>query len=198
MGPRRRYSMHKRSFRSRGSARSKGPTRTWVTLNTGWTFTAQASTGTSVLMSLEAPTTLNLTADPPEDLTILRIVGDFGVALSGSPATWVLGVIVQDATWTPSGSGFGADSDKRILWSQMYGSQGSDIGWAWYPPGIHTQNGVYVGEAPREAHHIDIAPKVRIEAGKALYLVAWELSGSKTLDVTPYTMRMLFQRSRRR
>lgn len=161
-------------------------------------FAAATGTTSSALLQMQAPTDVtNLTADPPEDLTILRIVGDFNVIISGAPATWVLALIVQDQTWTP-GATFAVDADKRILWSQTYITQHTDTTHAWDPPGTLGVNGAVVGMAPEKSVHVDISPKVKVECGKALFLVAYENAGAETFSCGGHNMRLLFQRSRRR
>lgn len=154
-------------------------------------------------MSMEMPTSLvNITSDPPEDLTVLRVVGDFVVSLSAG--NWTLGCLVQDHTWTP-GATVSVDNDKRVLWSMTYNVTGVAqlAGFttaSWEPPGqlfIDATTDLVV-QAPREAVHIDISPKVKIQAGQALYLVAWENSGAGTFTTGSNNMRVLFQRSRRR
>lgn len=186
-----RRGFKRRSFGSKGAQ----PTRSWVSLNVAWTFNAVAVTSTSSLISLQAPTTLALTSDPPEDLTILRIKGDFSVSMSNVVATWVMALLVQDTTWTPSND-FQDDADKRILWSQTYANS-TAAAVTYDPPGV-INVGSIISNTVREATHIDIAPKVRLEAGKALYLVAYEQSQGATFTTNSENMRMLFQRSGRR
>jgi len=162
-------------------------------------FANISATGTSDLMSLQAPTTLQgITSDPPEDITILRIIGDFLVLITGAPATWILALVVQDTTWTPTAT-FPGDADKRILWSQTYFCSGTNESYQWYS-GIFVPNGTPAAAAgtPREMSHIDISPKVRLEPGKGLFLVAYEQNGAVNFSVDPGNVRMLFQRTSRR
>lgn len=160
-----------------------------------WVLAGTAVTTAVPLLQLQSPTNLsNLTADPPEDLTVLRVVGDFQVQLTIVTANWSLALIVADVTWTP-GATIAVDNDKRILWQMTYVSIDSVVNWI--PPGTFLDTGV-VTMAPREAVHIDIAPKVKVEAGKALYLVAYENVAGGTLTTSSATMRVLYQRSGRR
>lgn len=145
-------------------------------------------------MTLEAPATLALTSDPPEDLTILRIVGDFNVALT-TTGVWILAVLVQDSTWTPSGV-FATDADKRVLWSGIWQATGG-VATEWLR-GRMTQAGQEDTAQEIAMTHIDIAPKARIRPGQALYLVAYEISGAAALTTATANMRLLFQRSGRR
>lgn len=170
---------------------------TWSDVSTDFAFVAAATTTQTILISLESPVQLNaLGADPPEDLTILRMVGDFSVSLTTN-GTWRLALLVQDRTWTAQVSGRD-DNDKRILWSQVYVDA---IGAAmnWLPPGqVVSAAGLNVTSTVREAVHLDIAPKVRIEPGKALYLVAYEEVNGAVLSVSSVNMRVLYKRSGRR
>lgn len=183
------------AFRRRPARSGYKPTRTWVSLANGWSFSNVSTTSTSVLMSLEAPTTLNLTSDPPEDVTVLRIVGDYLVLLTASPATWTLALLVQDQTWTPTT--FAGDADKRILWSKTYFWNGSNVSAQWFSS-LFVSNGDTVTGCHPEMTRVDIAPKVRLEPGKALFLVAYETSGAASFSTDPGNVRMLFQRSGRR
>ena len=182
-----------RTAMRRGFGRSGGPPRTWVSLNVGWQLNT-ATPGKSSLVSLQAPTTLALTSDPPEDLTVLRVVGEFSVSMTDA-GDWTLALMVQDTDWTQSAT-FTDDADKRILWSQHYTSVAT--GTSWVPPGMIVNSGGDEQVGPARATFIDISPKVRLEPGKALYLVAYETGGTATFIVSGDTMRMLFQRSRRR
>lgn len=191
--------MQRRNFgrsargRSRGGAR---PSRVWVGIQDQFSFASQAATGTAVLVQLQAPADLsNLTADPPEDLTVLRVIGDLTVTLASTSAgSWTLALLVQDTTWTPT-TRFEDDADKRILWAQNYTSLAAAT-YVW-TSGYLAVNNVPTPGVPREMTRLDIAPKVRIEAGKALYLVAYEQSGTTTFSVESQNMRLLFQRSGR-
>lgn len=174
--------------------RPSRPSRSWVSLDTGFSFTAITVTSASSLISLQAPTSLALTSDPPEDLTVLRIKGDFETLIAANTGRWVLALLMQDTTWTPS-STFAPDADKRILWSQTYES-GAATSLLVYPGWMNV--GGTIIEAPREMWHIDVAPKVKLEAGKALYLAAYEEAGSSGLTVAGLSVRMLFQRTGKR
>lgn len=186
-----------RSFR-RGAPR---PERDWCSLTTNFTLSALTATGTSALVVLQQPTDLsNLTSDPPETLTVLRIVGNFDCSLTGATAAqWTLALTVQDASWTPASgtTGFRDDSDKRLLWTRTFQATNATSD-TWYGDGTRLANAVVVGHAQPAYTQVDIAPKVRIQAGQALYLVGYEQAGAGTLTVTTANMRMLYQRSGRR
>lgn len=172
------------------------PERSWVDVSGQWVH----STGVTAavpLIALQAPTNLsNLTADPPEDLTVLRIVGDYTTTITGTGAGyWSLALLVADVTWTP-GTSISVDNDKRILWQRSYEAPITETS-TWLPPGRWDSS--ITASVPTDATHIDIAPKVKIEAGKALYLVAYENAASAyTLATYSHSMRVLFQRSGRR
>lgn len=181
--------------RSFGGSRGFRPSREWLGLQTTFGLAAVSVTTAVPLLSLQAPTTLALTADPPEDLTILRIVGEYSVTISQAAARWVLALIVQDVTWTPSAT-FNLDADKRILWSRTYISESATA--AWSPPGQYSEAGAVVSNTVREAVSLDITPKQKVEAGRALYLVGYEEGGTSAIGVDTNNMRLLFQRSGRR
>lgn len=190
--------MRRYTRRPRFGGSANRPTRDWASISSAWLHSALTATAAATLVRLEQPTDLtNLSSDPPEDLTVLRIVGDFTVAL-GAAGTWTLALTVQDTTWTPTAgtSGWFSDSDKRMLWSMTYTSLGELLQWS--PPGFLEVGGVPTMTCPREAVHIDISPKVKITSGKSLVLVAYEQSGATTFDTIGFNMRMLYQRSRRR
>lgn len=131
---------------------------------------------------------------PPEDITILRMVGSFTVSLSAALANWTLGLMVVDATWTPA-SLFSSDADKRVLWHQTYVNNTGAASLVWSPPDqFETSGGA---RARTEASRLDISPKVRLEQGKALKLVWWENAGGAELNVNSADMRVLYQRTRR-
>lgn len=184
-------------------ARSAGrPQRTWMSVSPQWSQTVGATTATA-LLGLESPTGGALTSDPPEDLTLLRIVGTFKCSLSGT-SIWSLALIVQDATWTP-GATLRVDQDKRILWARQFDtvSIGSLAGFTvadWTPPGQLTINATATSVVAVDPNilTVDIAPKVKVSAGQALYLVAYEESGAGTWVTTSVNMRVLYQRSGRR
>lgn len=186
----------RRGFRSSGGAK---PTRDWVSVVAGWNaLTGLTVTTASPLITLQAPTTLALTSDPPEDLTVLRLIGDFQVGLANvSSASWTLALIRQDTPFTPSLT-FVDDADKRMLWSQTYDANLAALSVTWSPPGTADNGTVFVGGLPREATHLDISPKVKLSAGQGLYLVAYENEQGASFTTVSWNMRMLYQRSRRR
>lgn len=183
--------------------RSVGPTRTWASIMDNWVITATASSTQVKLLELQTPNSMvSLTADPPEDLTLLRIRGSFSLAMSGT-GSWTMALLVQDTNWTNGGT-FQDDSDKRILWSRTFetgaiSSLAGFNGMSIDPPGIVTVDATvdYLLNIPGVAD-VDIAPKVKVEAGKALYLAAYENTGTAALSTGSRDMRVLFQRSRRR
>lgn len=185
--------MRKRYGRSSGG---RGPSREWVSLSTGWALLTVASTTATPLMQLQAPTMLNLTSDPPEDLTVLRVVGSFNCLVSDPGGSWTLALVVQDTTWTPSAF-FADDADKRILWSRTFRNGAAMGAEVWTEPGVLTSQGSRL-PFNRDTVTVDITPKVKLEAGKALYLVAYEQDPGSTLTTGTEDMRLLFQRSGRR
>lgn len=183
----------KRTRSARYAGRGARPSRQWLSIQGGWTFNAVSVTTTSSLISLQAPTTLALTSDPPEDITVLRIVGEYTVSLSNNVCTWALALLAQDTDWTPGT--FNTDSDKRILWNQAYqNNAGAALSWT---AGGYLSDGTTGIFGPSVEKHtfIDISPKVRLETGKALYLVAYEVVSGGTLSLTGITVRMLIQRT---
>lgn len=190
-----------RYARRAGRGRTAGsPSRQWTELSTRWQHTAVAVTTSTVLWGLESPAAAAaLTALPPEDVVIMRLVGDFQVALPAAVIdSWTLALTVQDSTWTPAAL-FNTDADKRILWSQTYAKGPPGEAVTWTPPGLLSTATATLGVAPRESIHIDIAPKVKLEAGQGLNLVAYEnLPGvAGTFTTIGYTVRMLWQAKRR-
>lgn len=173
------------------------PALTWVDVSQQWNINVSA-TGTATLIMLQAPASLAaLTSDPPEDMTVLRVVGDFLVSIGTGLGNWTLGLLVADVTWTPAAT-FTLDADKRILWHQTYESTTSGA-FTWQPPDtllVTIAGGTSVSQT--KGAHIDITPKVRIEPGKALYLVAWENTGALQFTTLSQDMRVLFKRSGRR
>lgn len=193
---------NKRGMRRRSSygssARPYKPSRVWLPL-AGTPLNGVSSTTASSLYSLQAPTVsigTALTADPPEDVTILRVMADFSFAISAAGA-WILALTVQDTAWTPSAT-FELDGDKRFLWTSTYVNLQAAAPATYHPPGMLDNAAGVIGGDLRHATHIDITPKVRVEAGKALYLVAYEQSGTASVTVTLYSFRMLYQQSGRR
>lgn len=187
----------KRFAQRRGSGAGR-PSRTWAGIAEQFAFSAITATTATALVQLQAPTSLaSLTSDPPEDMTVLRVVGSFGVTVS-TIGTWTLGLTVQDTAWTPSTISRD-DADKRILWSRTF-AIGLAVPVTWATPGYmlyDTAGTVQVAGIPG-CCDIDVKPLARIEPGKALYLVAWEDGGASTLTVAAVNMRLLYQRSPRR
>lgn len=193
-------------FVYRGNPRlGKGqrPSRQWIPINTGFVFAGITGSTNSVLMRMEMPTDpTNLTADPPEDIIILRIVGEFEVSMAAAAAaaSWTLALTVQDWTWSSSAT-FAADADKRLLWTRTYTATADNVAFQWLPGlGQVSGSNTVIGNSGMEepATRLDIAPKVKLEAGKALALVAYENVDGRALTVTGRSMRLLYQKSRRR
>lgn len=179
----------------RFAGRSAKPSRVWSDVSAQWVLTTVGVTTSVILVQLQAPASLAaLTSDPPEDLTVLRLRGSFSLTLGGA-SFWTLALLVQDTAWTLSNL-FTTDADKRILWARTF--QASEA-TNWLQGGIlqGATAGNFAG-VPLETTEVDIAPKVRIEAGKALFLVAYDDSGLSTLTTASANMRLLFQRSGRR
>lgn len=186
----------KRYGRWRGRSAGR-PSRTWASIDalaSGWDITGTATTSAN-LISLQAPTSLaSLTSDPPEDMTLLRIVGDFQVTVS-TTGIWVMALLVQDTVWTPSAT-FNLDADKRVLWSRSYQAVEAVL-HTYCHDGHCTVTGTNMFEC-RDLTHIDIKPMVKLEPGKSLVLVAYEQSGSATFTSNSQNMRVLFQRTQRK
>lgn len=192
--------MRSRRFGRRPGRSAGRPTRVWADVSQQFLLNSITATGTATLVSLEAPASLaGLTADPPEDMTILRLVGSFSFSFTvAATSRWTLALLVQDTTWTPSGT-FTADADKRILWSRTF-RQPVGVIQTWSEPGVlyYDLAGTVAVAGQVGATSIDIKPMVKIEAGKSLYLVGYEDIGGGTILVTSANMRLLFQRTGRR
>lgn len=176
------------------------PSRVWLPL-AGNPFSSVTVTTASALYGLQAPAVTigtQLTADPPEDVTILRLMVDWTVQLAAGPVQWTLAFTVQDTAWTPSATAQ-LDGDKRFLWMQTYSNLQAASSAAYHPPGVIDNGAGIIGGAYRDnVTRVDISPKVRIEAGKALYLVGYLQGGSGALSVNMHIARLLYQQSGRR
>lgn len=188
-----------------GRGRSVGgwkPPREWIAV-AGTPFNAVLVTTASSLYSFQAPTVTigtPLNFDAPEDLTLLRIRAEMQVNMS-TTGVWALVLLVQDTDWTPSG--YVTDSDKRFLWSRVYQNLGDGVA-SWAPgmeantnASVITFRTAAVDSAGMSYSCLDISPKVRLEAGKALFLVAYELVNGATFTVTLHNMRILQTRARK-
>lgn len=182
----------KRVFR-----RGAKPSVAWLSLAPTWSL-AVAATSQAALISMEEPvlTGSALVAAPPEDLTLIRVVGDFSMGTSATASiSWTLGLIVADTTWTAS-STFSLDADKRILWHETFTTTTAAAIHSWLPPGtLEIAGTAYLQQ---NATHVDINPRVRLEPGKALYLVAWENTGAGSIVTSSVNMRLLYSRAKRR
>ncbi len=194
------------SFGRQGRRLGK-PARQWLPIPLTSFFSAQASTGIAQVLAFEAPTITPgtaVTADPPEDQVLDRIVAEFTVQLAGA-GSWTLGMMVVDRTWTPVGGEFATDADKRVLWYQTYDSNtfstlAGFTGVTWSSPNhlLVTATSPVALETDMRAVKLDITPKIRLEDGKALIFCAWEDQGTATLSLTVRTMRLLMHRAGRR
>lgn len=171
----------------------------WSSIASQFLMAGVTQTSSQVLIELQSPAALNaLTSDPPEDLTLLRLVGSFELAITNPAGSWVLALTVQDTTWTP-GATVSVDADKRLLWSRNFDSGANTITVLWTPPDrCWSTDAAGTFQSHSTAMQVDIAPKVRIQPGQALYLVAYEESGASTLTMTSSLMRVLYKRSGRR
>lgn len=191
-----------RTQRGRGT-RSYGARRPqnvqWADVSGQFALSAVVATTAVVLIQLQAPASLAaLTSDPPEDLTILRMRGAYFTSIgSGSAYNWTLALLVQDTTWTP-GATFNVDADKRILWSRTYQGNASTAALNYSPPGLVYETGGAQFPAHPAILTVDIAPKVKIQSGQALHLVAYENGASPSLTIISSEMRVLYKRSGRR
>lgn len=173
--------------------RHAGPSRQWTELATGFVVSSTATTAVAV-WGLQAPAAAaGLTALPPADVVIMRIRGNFQVTLSAASSTWVMGLTVQDQTWTPSAV-FRTDADKRWLWLRTFTTNTEAV--SWIPPGYMSSASDPTGWADARWTELDVAPKVKLESGQALYLVAYEETGASTMTITSVDMRMLWQQKR--
>lgn len=118
------------------------------------------------------------------------------VSLSASAASWTLALTVQDQTWTPTAT-LADDLDKRLLWMRTYHSGTQTGPVSWWPPGYMVDSSDPPLVAADAAWtELDISPKVKLEAGQGLYLVAYEVFGAATFTTNSADMRMLWQQKR--
>lgn len=181
-----------RRFARRGSL----PSRQWTEVSTNFAQSVTATTAT-VLWGLQAPAAAaGLTALPPEDIIIMRLRGSFNCTLSAVTSEWVVGLTVQDQTWTPAAT-FGPDADKRWLWLATFtNSVVFPKTWTASELVEYVNASTFYAEA-QTLTNIDISPKVKLEAGQGLYLVSYEQTGASTLTIATSNMRMLWQTKRR-
>lgn len=170
-----------RSRTTRFGGRGYKPARTWIGSEPVLVVGAGLQTQANVL-AIEAPALpAVLTSAPPEDLTILAVRGYFSVEL-GEIGSFDLALMVVDSTWTPSGTWL-ADSDKRLLWWKRI----------YVPATTGTVPDVRTSEM--SWFEVDIKPKVKLEDGKRLVMVAWSASGGGAVTAA---LRLLTQRAGRR
>lgn len=180
-----------RRFASRGR-RLAPPSRQWSDISETWSIAAAVSTSAVVLFGLESPSpSAALTALPPADIVLMRIRGQFQVTVAG-PGNWVLALTVQDKAWTPS-SLFRTDADKRIFWARQFDALESTT---WLAPGHAFGATTQIPFGQVGMVDLDISPKVKLEAGQGLNLVAYEVGGATTLTTTSQQMRVLWQQKR--
>lgn len=183
-----------------GRRQSRRPEREWVALTPTLTSTASTSASTQIL-AFEAPALVSgtpLTADPPEDRIIQRIIARFRWAQVTTGNTVACGVILTDRTWTPIGTTtIVPDLDKRWLWWREF-FIGSGESWDTL---TGTANGSAVPMA--QCHnleesplYLDIAPKVRIEDGKSLNFVIYNAAAT-AVTVVPMAWRILLSKAGR-
>lgn len=165
-------------------------------MNGGVTTTAGAVTK---LLEFQAPTVTfgtALTGDTPEDKTILRIVGNWTAVAPGAGSDSWIGLLVADPNWTPIGAAsIIPDLDKRFLWYRYFAGLDATNTTTW------SVNTVVIGSTTKVMTvadtTIDIAPKVRLEDGRALMAVCYT-GGTALTSFTFKDMRLLMQRSPRR
>lgn len=186
-----RYTRPARRFVS-GRRRNE---KEWLALPATVATTAAAGAGVTQLISFEAPTLVAgtpLTADPPQDRLVLRLIGrlTYSTTVAGTVG---VGLILTDRTWTPVGTvTITPDLDKRWLWWREVPMAAGD---ALTPQtlvngggGLAVSNAMYADKDPT---FFDISPKVRLEDGKSLNLVVY-FSGAVTAPVvTTMSFRML-------
>lgn len=177
--------------------RGSAPSRQWTEISTTWAIGAAATTTTAVLWGLQSPAAqAGLNALPPADVVIMRIRGDFSVTMSATSANWTLGLTVQDQTWTPAAT-FALDADKRWLWTRTFNTAGLTAPVTWAEPGwMVASSDPQTTWSDARWTEVDVAPKVKLESGQGLYLVAYENSGASTLSSLSTDMRMLWQQKR--
>lgn len=181
-----------RNYRSR-SAR---PTRQWQGISNALNATFDGTVTKSLLLAFEAPTPGSLTSMPPEDVTLMRVLVDLEVTLTAAMRyRATLGLMVADVSWTPQ-LNFQDDADKRWLWTQTYGHL-NDTVTVYGPAGVTANATTITSGVPREATRIDVAPRARLEQGKALYLVCYGSGAMNTVSTAGDMARVLWQRSRR-
>lgn len=193
--------LHKR-FSTSGSHRARARSaRQWLALTLNSTTTVGVGVTKFELLAFEAPTVTvgtPLTADPPEDQTLDRVIS-FQTITQTAAGIWDIGLILADRTWTPVGTtSIVPDLDKRWLWWRS-----GNIGIAgdlWTPMTWKSGAGpTYPNAVPaeRDVSSFDIAPKVKLEDGKALMLVVYQATGGEQLTMLS-NFRILMHRAGRR
>lgn len=140
-----------------------------------------------------------LTAEPPEDMVLLRIMALMTIAMTAT-SDFGIGFMVADRTWTPIGTTrITPDLDKRFLWWREVGTSGAADMYApqYFKAGGGT--GAVPNSIPvdRDPTWFDISPKVRIEDGKHLLAVTYN-SGAGSTGCVVQELRILMQRAGRR
>lgn len=180
------------------------PNRVWSDLTPRFLLGTAGNSAIAV-WGLDSPApAASLTSLPPNDIVIMRVVGDFFVdhnaANGNNSTTFMLGV--RDQVWTQGT--LANDLDQRWLWIQFFVSNGPTTNsHDWLPPGVYrervTATGVTVAKAglPVMATRLDISPRCKIQAGQALFLAAYVTDADATYSIGASAMRMLWQQKQR-
>lgn len=190
----------------RGSPRAHGrrPAHQWLgmVLNpANATTTAGAGVTVFKLFQFESPTITvgtALTADPPEDQILDRLIWTGSLTNAGAAGRSQIGFILVDATWTPQGTtAITPDLDKRWLWWRDYQFENTGDFVNQHQMLIGTSHLSNAMMAETNPTFMDISPKVKLEDGKALCLVTYQ---DTALQTTAYSgfLRILMHRAGRR
>lgn len=195
--------MRRTSYGRRPVGRAAKSEKEWVCL--GQTLVGNAAginTTVTSLISFEAPTLVAgtpLTADPPQDRTILRIVGQLQVAGAAATGSLGMGLMVCDRVFAPtSGTGrMTPDLDKRWLWwreTLLRSGESWDAQHYLSTGGVLSPNNV---PPERDFTMFDISPKVRLEDGKQLAFITFQDTALMAPVITLMEVRVLFGARRR-
>lgn len=190
-------------YKRRNVGRAARPSRQWSDLTARFAL-ATAGNSATAMWGLDSPApAASLTALPPEDVVVMRLVGQFTVVLINTNGNnnLTLAVGVRTQVWTQGT--LAGDLDQRWLWLRTFTSTGlTTESELWYPPGNHrlqtTATGVttQMAGAPG-ATTIDISPRCKLEAGQALFVAAYVTDTDASYSVASPCMRMLWQTKRR-
>lgn len=177
------------------------PEREWLALGSSAMNSTGATVATTQLLAFESPTLAvgtPLTADPPQDRTVLRLIGSLTWSQATAGNTVHVGLILTDRSWTPVGTtNITADLDKRWLWWREFSMA---VGAAWTAETFSDAGGgIHVNDLPVEKDftRFDITPKVKLEDGKVLSLVIYQ-NGATAVTCSSRDIRILLQRAGRR